>query len=240
MKQILEKNIGEIVAEDYRTAQIFKNHKIDFCCKGNRTLEEVAKKNNLDAGQLLREIEEINSPDTNEGTDFKTWPLDLLADYIEKKHHRYVEEKIPVLQQYLNKLCKVHGERHPELFGIAEQFGHVADELTTHMKKEELIVFPAIRKMLKVKQSGAQMSKLHFGSIQNPIKVMMGEHEIEGDRFREIDALSNGYAPPEDACSTYRVTFSLLQEFEADLHQHIHLENNILFPKAEALETVLF
>lgn len=240
MKDILEKNIGEIVAEDYRTAQIFKNHKIDFCCKGNRTLGEVAQKNNLNADQLLREIEEMNSPTTIEGADFNTWPLDLLADYIEKKHHRYVEGKIPILKQYLNKLCKVHGERHPELFGINEQFCHAADELTMHMKKEELIVFPAIRKMLKVKQSGAQMSKLHFGSIQNPIKTMMEEHEVEGDRFREIDAFSNGYTPPEDACSTYRVTFSLLQEFEADLHQHIHLENNILFPKAEALEAVLF
>lgn len=240
MKHILEKNIGAIVAEDYRTAQVFKNHKIDFCCKGNRTISEVAKKNNLDADLLLRELEAINNPNTNEGVDFKTWPLDLLADYIEKKHHRYVEEKIPVLKQYLTKLCQVHGDRHTELFVINDQFSHAADELTMHMKKEELIVFPAIRKMMNDEKSGAKSSKFHFGSIENPIKVMMEEHEIEGDRFREIDALSNGYTPPEDACNTYRVAYSLLQEFEADLHQHIHLENNLLFPKAAALEATLF
>ena len=236
MNKTIEKTIGQIVAEDYRIAQVFKNHGIDFCCKGDRSVEEVAQKNNVDASLLYKEIEAIQNLNTNESIDFKSWSLDLLADYIEKKHHRYVEEKIPVLKQYLHKLCKVHGSRHPELFEITEHFNASAGELTAHMKKEELILFPIIRKMIDVNLKGTEMSKPHFGTVENPIEVMMNEHENEGDRFREIDRLSNSYTPPADACNTYQVTFSLLKEFEDDLHQHIHLENNILFPKAIALE----
>nr|AWJ66171.1 nitric oxide-dependent regulator DnrN or NorA [uncultured bacterium] len=239
MGKTIKKNIGEIVAEDYRTAQVFKNHKIDFCCRGNRSIEEVADKNKLDAGLLLKEIEDVQDQTKSDNLDFKSWPLDLLADYIEKKHHRYVEERIPVLKQYLNKLCQVHGERHPELFVITEHFNASAGELAMHMKKEELIVFPAIRKMVQVKGTGGQMDPLHFGTIQNPIHVMMQEHDNEGERFRQIEALSNSYTPPADACTTFNVTFSLLKEFEDDLHNHIHLENNILFPKAAELEKQL-
>ncbi|WP_394336478.1 iron-sulfur cluster repair di-iron protein [Aureibaculum luteum] len=232
----MEKTIGQIVAEDYRIAQVFKNHGIDFCCKGDRSVEEVAQKNNVDASLLYKEIDAIQNQNTNESIDFKSWSLDLLADYIEKKHHRYVEEKIPVLKQYLTKLCKVHGGRHPELFEITEHFNASAGELTAHMKKEELILFPIIRKMIDAKHKGTEMSKPHFGTVENPIEMMMNEHENEGDRFREIDRLSNSYTPPADACNTYQVTFSLLKEFQDDLHQHIHLENNILFPKAIVLE----
>nr|WP_117884675.1 iron-sulfur cluster repair di-iron protein [Aureibaculum luteum] len=233
---MMEKTIGQIVAEDYRIAQVFKNHGIDFCCKGDRSVEEVAQKNNVDASLLYKEIDAIQNQNTNESIDFKSWSLDLLADYIEKKHHRYVEEKIPVLKQYLTKLCKVHGGRHPELFEITEHFNASAGELTAHMKKEELILFPIIRKMIDAKHKGTEMSKPHFGTVENPIEMMMNEHENEGDRFREIDRLSNSYTPPADACNTYQVTFSLLKEFQDDLHQHIHLENNILFPKAIVLE----
>lgn len=226
-----------MVAEDYRIAQVFKNHKIDFCCKGNRSITEVADESKLDPNILLEEIKAVKELNSNDNNDFKSWPLDLLADYIEKKHHRYVEERIPVLKQYLEKLCRVHGERHPELFEITEHFNTCGGELAMHMKKEELVLFPAVRKMVNAKQTGATLEKPHFGTVKNPIQMMMAEHETEGDRFRLIDELSNNYTPPEDACNTYRVTFSLLQEFEEDLHRHIHLENNILFPKSEVMES---
>ena len=239
MEETLEKTIGQMVAEDYRTAQVFKNHKIDFCCKGNRSLEEVAEKNKLDIAVLLKEIAEVRTEKTDDHTDFKSWPLDLLADYIEKKHHRYVEERIPVLRQYLTKLCKVHGNHHPELLKIQEHFDLSAGELTMHMKKEELVLFPWIRKMVKSEQKNESPGAPHFGTVRNPIQAMMQEHENEGERFRQIAKLSDDYTPPEDACSTYRVSFSLLREFEEDLHRHIHLENNILFPKAEVLESEL-
>ena len=239
MGNTLKTNIGDIVAEDYRTAQVFKNHKIDFCCRGNRSIQEVAENNKLDAITLLNEIQNVQNQSAGDNIDFKSWPLDLLTDYIEKKHHRYVEERIPVLNQYLNKLCQVHGEHHPELFEITEHFNASAGELAKHMKKEELVVFPAVRKMMNVKQTGAQMEPFHYGTIQNPIQVMMQEHDNEGERFRHIEALSHGYTPPADGCSTYKVAFSLLKEFEEDLHNHIHLENNILFPKAAELEKQL-
>lgn len=236
MGNVIEKTIGEMVAEDYRIAQVFKNHKIDFCCKGNRSIEEVAVKNGIEINVLLAEIEEVQRQTNSDATDFQSWPLDLLADYIEKKHHRYVEARIPVLKQYLNKLCKVHGVRHPELLKINEHFTASAGELAMHMKKEELILFPWIRKMIKAEHNNEGLDKPHFGSVSNPIAMMMQEHENEGERFRLIAELSNDYNTPSDACSTYRVTFSLLKEFEEDLHRHIHLENNILFPKAEVME----
>ncbi len=228
-----------MVAEDYRVAQVFKNHKIDFCCKGNRSIAEVVKKYKLDKDALLGEIDEVQRQSNNLRTDFKSWQLDLLADYIENKHHQYVEEKIPVLKQYLAKLCKVHGERHSELFEINEHFNASAGELAVHMKKEELVLFPWVRKMVKAEQEGGSIDRPHFGTVKNPIAKMMQEHENEGDRFRLIAQLSNDYVPPADACNTYRVAFSLLREFEEDLHRHIHLENNILFPKAELMEQKL-
>lgn len=234
MNHTIDKTIGQMVAEDYRTAQIFKNHKIDFCCKGNRTLQEVTEKKQLDLNTLVQELDAVQNQDQNNQPDFKTWPLDLLIDYIEKKHHRYVECQIPILKQYLTKLCKVHGERHPELLDIFDHFNASAGELAMHMKKEELVLFPWIRKMVN---DHANIEQPHFETVKNPIKMMMEEHDNEGDRFRKIAELSGDYTPPSDACNTYRVTFSLLQEFEEDLHRHIHLENNILFPKAEILET---
>jgi regulator of cell morphogenesis and NO signaling len=191
MENTLEKTIGQMVAEDYRIAQVFKNHKIDFCCKGNRSIEEVAENRNLDVDALLGEIDEVQSQSDSDNTDFKSWPLDLLADYIEKKHHRYVEERIPVLKQYLNKLCKVHGERHPELFKITENFNASAGELAMHMKKEELMLFPWVRKMVKAEKLKEQLDRPHFGSVKNPIAMMMQEHENEGERFRLIAELSD-------------------------------------------------
>ncbi len=236
MNHIIEKTIGQMVAEDYRTAQVFKNHKIDFCCKGNRTLQEVADKKGLDLETLTQELDSVQNQDQGDQPNFKSWPLDLLIDYIEKKHHRYVEQQIPILKQYLNKLCRVHGERHPELLDILEHFNASAGELSMHMTKEELVLFPWIRKMSSGNLNDSTVEPPHFGTVKNPIKMMMNEHDNEGERFRKIAQLSNDYTPPTDACNTYRVTFSLLQEFEDDLHRHIHLENNILFPKSEILE----
>ncbi|RIV51110.1 iron-sulfur cluster repair di-iron protein [Flagellimonas taeanensis] len=234
---MIEKTIGQMVAQDYRTAQVFKNHKIDFCCKGNRTLQEVADKKGLDLETLTEELDLVQNQEQGDQPNFKSWPLDLLIDYIEKKHHRYVEQQIPILKQYLNKLCRVHGERHPELLDILEYFNASAGELSMHMKKEELVLFPWIRKMSSGNLNDSTVEPPHFGTVKNPIKMMMNEHDNEGERFRKIAHLSNDYTPPSDACNTYRVTFSLLQEFEDDLHRHIHLENNILFPKSEVLET---
>ena len=234
-----QKEIGQFVADDFRTAAIFSKYKIDFCCNGNRTVEEACDKKGIDSNLLMNEINQVLNSKTGETIDYKSWPLDLLAEYIEKKHHRYVEEKIPVLRQFLDKLCKVHGERHPELFKINELFTASAGELASHMKKEELILFPFVKRMVKAKLENEAILSPQFGTVENPIAMMMHEHDTEGKRFREIAELTNNYNPPIDACNTYKVTFAMLDEFEKDLHLHIHLENNILFPKAIKLEQQL-
>jgi len=236
MENLKDKTIGSFVAQDFRTAAVFSKYKIDFCCKGNRTVTEVCEKQGIDADDLLQNVTEVLQTASNSGIDFNSWPLDLLADYIEKTHHRYVEEKSQVLLPFLDKLCKVHGGNHPELFQINELFTGCAGELSQHMKKEELMLFPFIKRMVKTKESEGILSQPSFGSVANPIEMMMHEHDNEGERFREIAALTDNYNPPADACTTYRVTFSMLKEFEEDLHKHIHLENNILFPKAVLLE----
>ena len=231
--------IGELVAKDYRTASVFKKYSIDFCCQGNRTIEEACEKKNIDTKKVLEDLVAMMESKSESTTDYQSWPLDLLADYIEKKHHRYVQEKTLEIQPYLDKICKVHGERHPELLKIKEEFNASAGELAAHMKKEELILFPFIRKMTQAKMENIKVDAAHFGTVINPIQMMMDEHTVEGNRFRKIEELSNNYTPPQDACNTYRVSFSLLKEFEQDLHLHIHLENNILFPKAIEIEKEL-
>ncbi|PUB29498.1 regulator of cell morphogenesis and NO signaling [Elizabethkingia sp. YR214] len=228
-------HIGAMVAEDFRTAAVFKKYGIDFCCKGGRTIADACEKKGIDEQKIYEEIDNLPTSG-GANIDFTSWPLDLLADYVEKTHHRYVEEKTPVLQAFLDKLCKVHGDRHPELFEIRELFDESAKDLAAHMKKEELILFPFVRNMIKAQQTGEALRQPHFGTVENPVNMMQHEHTIEGERFEKIAALTDGYTPPADACNTYKVTFAMLQDFENDLHTHIHLENNILFPKSVRLE----
>ncbi|MFV8343714.1 iron-sulfur cluster repair di-iron protein [Flavobacterium sp. XS2P39] len=236
METLEKTTIGEYVAKDFRTAAIFSKYGIDFCCKGNRTIEEACAKKEIDTDALLEQLNTVLATKNDNTIDFKLWPLDLLATYIEKTHHRYVEEKTQVILPFLDKLCKVHGANHPELFEINELFIGCAGELAQHMKKEELILFPFIKKMATAALTEQQIVKPHFGSVQNPIAMMMEEHEAEGDRFVKIALLTNDYTAPADACNTFRVTYAMLADFEQDLHKHIHLENNILFPSAMLLE----
>jgi len=231
--------VGELVAKDYRTASVFKEEGIDFCCRGNRSIDKVSEH---DVSKVKHLIEKLKVATTDEklATDYTSWPMDLLADYIEKKHHRYVEEKIAEIKPYLEKVARVHGKKHPELREIQELFNSSAGELSVHMKKEELVLFPFIRKMMKFSKGDAKMEMPYFGTVGNPIEMMKEEHDNEGVRFRRIAKLSDNYTPPSDSCNTYRVTYELLKEFENELHLHIHLENNILFPKALEVEKELF
>lgn len=226
--------IGELVAQDYRAAEVFSKYGIDFCCKGGLTLQAASEKKKIDVQALIKDLSEITQQGEGAKEDYQAWPIDLLADYIEKKHHRYVVEKTPVIRQYLTKVCQVHGKAHPELLEILEHFNRSAQALAVHMKKEELVLFPYIRKMVMARKNEVLIP--HFGTVENPIAMMKEEHDVEGERFRKISELSDSYTPPADACNTYRVTYSLLKEFEEDLHLHIHLENNILFPKAIKME----
>ena len=228
--------IGEVVAENYRTAGVFKRNGIDFCCNGNRSIATACDTLQIETGPVIDQLHQVVKETDNSGMNLTGWPPDLLADYIEKKHHRFVVAAIQEITPFLNKIVQVHGKRHPELAQVQQLFIESAVDLTNHMKKEETIIFPYIRAKTSEIAEGKKQALPHFGSIQKPIAMMHHEHETEGERFRTIARLTNNYTPPQDACNTYRVTLALLQAFEADLHLHIHLENNILFPKAIQLE----
>ncbi len=230
--------VGDIVSENYRLASYFKKQKIDFCCNGNRSLETVCTKKNIPVETMLEEIKAIVETEKKEH-NYQSWDIGFLTDYIYQNHHSYVEEKITEIKPYLNKICSVHGQEHPELFEIKELFEASANDLTLHMKKEELILFPYFKKLVQAEKEGTALVARQFDTVESPIAQMHLDHNDEGERFRKIEELTNNYTPPADACNTYRVSFSLLKEFQDDLHKHIHLENNILFKKAIELEQKL-
>ena len=227
--------VGEIVTKNFSTASVFSKHGIDFCCGGDKTLDDACKEQSVDIAELQKELDEAVQ---NKGgsIDFNSWSLKLLADYIEENYHAYIKEKAPVLLQLLKKIVEVHGGRHPELLKINELFSQSAMALSMHLQKEEQILFPLIRQISDAAKLGISPEEIHCGSVQNPISVMMAEHETEGERFEAISKLSGKYQTPADGCNTYRATYEALDEFERKLHEHIHLENNILFPKAIELE----
>lgn len=236
MENLEEAIIGRLVADNYHTAAIFKKFNIDFCCKGNISVGEACRQKNIPAAQVTAELANARTAGAGATVDYNSWGLDVLASHIWQTHHAYVAEQIPVITPFLHKLCSVHGQAHPELHEIRSLFSDAAAELTMHMKKEEMMLFPYIRQMVAAKLEGTTCLPPVFGSIISPIAIMMHEHNQEGERFARMTALSNDFTPPPDACNTYRVTYGLLQEFRDDLHLHIHLENNILFPKAVIME----
>ncbi len=234
MVTIEDKTVAEVVAANIKTAHVFKKHGIDFCCGGGITIDKACEKHKINFNTLREELLAVD--DVARAYDYNKWGLDFLIDHILNVHHTYVEESIPLILQYSERVAKVHGHHFTEVVEINKLFKEIADELTTHMKKEELILFPFIKKLIKIKNEGFDFEVPSFGTVNNPIKMMEEEHESAGNIFKEIAMLSNNYSPPEEACNTYRALYSKLDEFEQDLHQHIHLENNILHPKAIQLE----
>jgi regulator of cell morphogenesis and NO signaling len=228
--------VGELVAKDYRKAQVFRKYGIDFCCGGKKTVAQVSEEKGVDPAKLEQELNALPDKNASGEPDYRTWELSFLADYIVNVHHAYVREAIPILYEYTTKIARVHGTRHPELLEVAKHFVNVANELEAHMPKEERVLFPFIKQLEEANQSGVKLDKPAFNSIQNPINMMEMEHEAAGEELESIRRLTYNYTLPADACATYKVAFAKLQEFEEDLHRHIHLENNILFPKGLELE----
>jgi regulator of cell morphogenesis and NO signaling len=189
--------------------------------------------NYVDLEKELRDLEFSRGP---RASSYNQWPLDFLADYIVNTHHAYVEGALPELRGYAAKVAEVHGQEHPELLRVRELVEEINAELTEHMMKEERILFPYVRILAEAKKKNLMPGETQFGSIKNPIHVMEMEHESAGQILHEIRELTNGYKLPAEACTSYTLLFKLLEEFEDDLHVHIHLENNILFPKAAELE----
>jgi regulator of cell morphogenesis and NO signaling len=224
--EFVTKTLAQIVKENYQTASIFEKYNLDFCCKGKRSLKQACDENNLPTELIVDEVNNLLNQEIREQIDFDKLSLSELIDYIVSTHHAYTKRELPQILAYLQKVSSKHGERNPELYLIFESFSELKEEMEMHMKKEELILFPRIKEL----QSGTKPQG--DSNIQAPISVMEDEHDHAGRCLEQMRQLSNNYTPPPDACTTYRLSFSALQAFEKDLHQHVHLENNILFPKA--------
>ena len=235
MNALQSRTVADLVTENIKTAHVFKKYGIDFCCGGGITIEKACLKANANLEELEKALLECEKT-TTRVNNYNSWELDFLTDHIINVHHGYVEENIPLLIQYAARVAKVHGHHYTELIEIQQLFSQVATELSRHMRKEELVLFPFIKKLVNAKKDGTELPQPHFGTVDNPIKMMEAEHEEAGELLRKIAELSNNYTPPEGACNTYRAFYAKLDEFEQDLHQHIHLENNILFPKTLQLE----
>lgn len=234
-----DETLGQIAAKDLRKAQIFKKYGLDFCCGGKKTVKEACKEKGLDVTKIEQELQQADKMPASRPLPYNDWSLDFLSDYIVNTHHSYVQKNLPDIRTYAEKVMKVHGNRHPELLPIYQLVEEVNAELTAHMVKEEKVLFPFIKELVAASNSAQPLHAAHFGSVQNPINMMEMEHEMVGKNLAQIRELTNNYSLPEDACASYSLLYRMLDEFEEDLHLHVHLENNILFPKALEIEKKL-
>ncbi|MGI9103301.1 MAG: iron-sulfur cluster repair di-iron protein [Terriglobales bacterium] len=229
------KTVRELVVELPHATRLFEQLGIDYCCGGGKSLQEACAARNLAVSDVLASLAESGVP-TAACTDWKSAPMAALIEHIVTRHHGYVKSEVPRLEQLLAKVCSVHGANHPELNGIRETFGGLGQELSMHLMKEEQILFPYIVSMERSAAAGQPQRAPAFGTVRNPVQMMVMEHDSAGDALRSIRAAASEFTPPPDACISYQTLYRALQEFEADLHQHIHLENNILFPRAVEME----
>ena len=231
---LTQQTLGEIVASNYQAATVFQKYVIDFCCKGDRLFTDACFEAGVDNETVATELANLHVAD--DAIDFKQWPVDMLATYIQTRHHQYLERVTPTIKQLLDKICTVHATQHPELLEIRDIFNVTSGALAAHMKKEELILFPFITKLAAAKQRGEKVQSKLFDSAESPINQMKDEHLEEGAQLQRMAALSNDFTPPADACMSFATTYRMLKEYEKDIHQHIHLENNILFPATLKIE----
>lgn len=235
MERYRDMTVGQIVADRFANASVFEKYGIDFCCNGSDTLADACAKRGADIKAVLADLD-APQHETSDECNFKSWPIDLLCDYILKFHHRNIRKNGPPIGELLIKVCNAHGERHPELLEVKALFDASLEDLYSHLHKEEMMLFPHIYMMYDAMMKGEKIPEFHCGSVAAPIAVMMKEHQIEGERYFRIAALTNDYQTPEDGCGSYRLLMEKLKVFNAALHQHIHLENNIVFPKALEME----
>lgn len=225
-----ERMVGEVVAEDYRRAAVFQRHGIDFCCGGKRTVGAACEKAGVEYRDVARSLEASDAVHAENGADDTAeWSLTRLMDHIVASHHAYVRETLPVLQQFASKVARVHGQRHEELQEIHALVEELAADMTAHLAEEEDEVFPRLARLADEAGAG-----LDAEAVKTAVAPLEDDHERAGELMARIRALSDDFTPPADACNTYRATYAKLEEFETDLHRHVHLENNVLFPRAQA------
>ncbi len=231
-----EETIGQIAAKDLRKAEVFKKYGIDFCCGGRKTVRQACAEQGIDASLVEKELSQPIQNVTGSHSNYNEWSLDFLCDYIVNTHHSYVRKYLPELLAYATKVARVHGDRHPELIPIQQHVAKVHKELSEHLVSEESYLFPLVKKIVQAKNTSSGYNKSEEENFESIINKHEKEHESVGEAFHETRKLSNNYTIPADACTSYSLLFKMLDEFEDDLHTHIHLENNILFPKAIEME----
>jgi regulator of cell morphogenesis and NO signaling len=238
MSVATEKTVRELVQEFPGATRVFEKFGIDYCCGGKRPLKEACNAANLLVNEVLDSLEAAQkaSDIAPDACDWQSQPLTEVIAHIINTHHKYTREEISRLGPLLAKVCLVHGKNHPELDSVRAIFHGLAQELTMHMMKEEKMLFPYIVRMEEAVVQKEPILPSPFGSVQNPVLMMEHEHDDAGEALRALREMTDSYTVPPDACISYQTLFQALAEFEVDLHQHIHLENNILFPRAIAME----
>jgi regulator of cell morphogenesis and NO signaling len=231
---IQDLSLAEIVTAKPQTAALFESFSLDFCCRGKQKLSEALANEPEKLSAIIKELETVYSTVSAGEINLDAYTLASLIDYILVNHHSYVKENIPVIKQHLDKVISKHGDKYPDLSRVKSLFDAVARDLENHMMKEELILFPRIKAM----ELTRNYDNIKY-SVENPIHVMEKEHKFAGDLLVQIKTLTHNYTPSADACMTHKVALEELKMFENDLHKHVHIENNILFPKAIELEKLL-
>lgn len=227
--------VGEIVAENYHAAGVFRQYGIDFCCGGGQLLSTICEKKGVSLETVQEELENVYGKVNTDSNNYSDWSPSFLIDYIVNSHHTFVRKKTPEIAAYAAKVARVHGERHPENVEIFRNFSELANELIEHLESEESTVFPLIKSVSEAQDNKEAIPAKTFKALKQQLYKMEEEHEAAGEAMKQIRELSNSFTPPQDACATYRILYQNLEGFEKDLHKHVHLENNILFKKAEAL-----
>jgi len=237
MESVSEKTVRDLASSNPAAARIFEKYGIDYCCGGEKSLAQACGT----AGVSLQEVAEaLEEPQAQRiDRDWTNASLTELSQHIVNKHHAFVRQEMKRLIPLFAKVVEVHGKNHPELAQIRCSFHLLADELAQHLMKEERILFPYVEQLEDAAQRGGRSAPPMFGTVQNPVRMMRMEHDSAGEILRNMRQAASNYSLPEDACMSFRMLYRALQEFEIDLHQHIHLENNILFPRAIELETAM-
>jgi regulator of cell morphogenesis and NO signaling len=230
-----ERTVRDLASSEPGAPRVFEKFGIDYCCGGERSLGDACLAANVSVAEVARALDHLQPQETER--DWQKSSLADLAKYIVQKHHGFVRSEIQRLTPLFSKVISVHGTNHPEIANVQSSFHDLSDELTLHLMKEERMLFPYIEQLEIAAQNGIQPAPPMFGTVRNPVRMMMMEHDSAGELLKHMRQITNNYTVPDDACASFKALYQALQEFETDLHQHIHLENNILFPRAVELES---